>query len=273
VLYLRSACASASPANELACNDDAEAGGVGSSIAVADLPPGTYHLVVDTFSAGVMGEYTLTVDFGACTDTDGDGTCDVSDGCPADPAKPGPGQCGCGVADVDSDGDGTADCVDACPSDAGESEPQACGCGAADTDSDGDGTADCVDECPGDAGKIAPGACGCGMADVDTDGDGALDCADACASDAGKTAPGACGCGVADADGDGDGALDCADECPADVAKTEAGACGCGSAEDTCTSSAGSGCTVGDLGPASVSWHVVLLLAVMLGLRLRRRRG
>jgi hypothetical protein len=73
----------------------------------------------------------------------------------------------------------------------------------------------------------------------------------------GKTAPGTCGCGVADDDVDGDGALECADECLDGAA---------------CASSAGWGCAVGHLGPATVSWHVVLLLVVTLGLGRRRRR-
>jgi hypothetical protein len=49
-----------------------------------------------------------------CTDTDGDGTCDSNDGCPNDPNKIAPGQCGCGVADTDTDSDGIADCNDNC---------------------------------------------------------------------------------------------------------------------------------------------------------------
>jgi hypothetical protein len=39
------------------------------------------------------------------------------DGCPNDPLKIAPGQCGCGAPDTDTDGDGTADCVDGCPND------------------------------------------------------------------------------------------------------------------------------------------------------------
>jgi hypothetical protein len=57
---------------------------------------------------------------GVCThqplpDTDGDGTCDLIDGCPADANKIAPGACGCGVADMattyyaDVDGDGFGD--------------------------------------------------------------------------------------------------------------------------------------------------------------------
>ena len=45
-------------------------------------------------------------------DADGDGTCDASDACPADPAKIAPGACGCGASDVDGDGDGVPDCQD-----------------------------------------------------------------------------------------------------------------------------------------------------------------
>ncbi|MBK6832589.1 MAG: hypothetical protein IPG92_18475 [Flavobacteriales bacterium] len=37
---------------------------------------------------------------GTFQDTDGDGTCNVDDGCPSDPLKIIPGACGCGVADV-----------------------------------------------------------------------------------------------------------------------------------------------------------------------------
>ena len=48
-------------------------------------------------------------------DGDADGVCDLIDGCPADPEKTDPGDCGCGIADVDSDADGTLDCQDACP--------------------------------------------------------------------------------------------------------------------------------------------------------------
>ncbi|MEE8170801.1 MAG: CotH kinase family protein, partial [Phycisphaerae bacterium] len=110
---------------------------------------------------------------------------------------------------ADSDGDRTPDVIDGCPNDPNKTVPGQCGCGIADTDSDGDGTADCLDGCPGDANKTAPGDCGCGIADIDSDGDGAADCLDACPTDPNKTTPGACGCGVADIDADGDGTPDC----------------------------------------------------------------
>ncbi|MAB71042.1 MAG: hypothetical protein CMJ54_00880, partial [Planctomycetaceae bacterium] len=112
--------------------------------------------------------------------TDGDGTPDCLDNCPADPNKTEPGACGCGVADTDTDGDGTPDCLDSCPADPNKTEPGACGCGVADTDTDGDGTPDCLDSCPEDPNKTEPGACGCGESDADSDGDGIADCNDAC---------------------------------------------------------------------------------------------
>jgi len=80
-----------------------------------------------------------------CTDQDddGDGVSDGQDGCPGDPSKSAPGQCGCGSPDSDTDADGSADCVDSCPADPRKTTPGACGCGNPDTDSDGDGTPDC----------------------------------------------------------------------------------------------------------------------------------
>ncbi len=113
-------------------------------------------------------------------DTDGDGTCNLLDGCPNDPAKTAPGICGCGVSDADSDLDGTADCNDGCPTDPLKVAPGVCGCNVADTDSDSDGVANCNDLCPMDPNKTAPGTCGCGVADVDTDADGLADCVDPC---------------------------------------------------------------------------------------------
>ncbi|GEM_PF-3061692 len=84
-------------------------------------------------------------------DADADGTPDVLDGCPDDPEKTAPGQCGCGQVDVDSDGDGVADCVDQCPDD-----PM--------NDSDGDGVCDSGDLCPGQDDLL------------DANADGAPDC-------------------------------------------------------------------------------------------------
>ncbi|MCZ6684265.1 MAG: hypothetical protein O7B26_13875, partial [Planctomycetota bacterium] len=137
-------------------------------------------------------------------DTDGDGVIDPCDGCPNDPAKSAPGDCGCGAPDVDGDGDGVLDCNDICP-------------GFDDTlDADGDGTPDGCDGCPNDPNKTAPGVCGCGAPDVDSDGDGVLDCNDICP-------------GFDDTlDADDDGTPDCNDGCPNDPNKLEPGMCGCG---------------------------------------------
>jgi len=77
-------------------------------------------------------------------DTDNDGICNSGDGCPTDPNKTEPGQCGCGFSDVDADGDMVADCIDLCPLDPNKSDPGDCGCGVPDTDNDMDGTSDCI---------------------------------------------------------------------------------------------------------------------------------
>jgi hypothetical protein len=122
------------------------------------------------------------------------------------------------VTDTDSDGDGTADCNDSCPADPGKTDPGICGCSVADTDSDGDGTPDCIDACPSDLTKTEPGICGCGVSDEDLDGDGIPDCFDTCPDDPDKTEPGICGCGVADVDSDSDELLDCNDSCPSEDA-------------------------------------------------------
>jgi Lectin C-type domain len=144
------------------------------------------------------------------------------DGCPNDPAKRDPGQCGCGVADQDADHDGFAACNDACEDDASKPVLEVCGCDS-EKDGDGDGTADCNDGCPEDPRKTAAGACGCGAAEGDADGDGVADCQDGCRDDARKQAPGVCGCGAADTDTDRDGTPDCKDGCPRDGSTT--GAC------------------------------------------------
>ncbi len=72
-------------------------------------------------------------------DRDDDGVPDNRDGCPDDPNKTSPGNCGCGRAE----------------------QP---GCGQA-ADSDGDGTPDARDGCPNDPNKLTPGSCGCGQAE------------------------------------------------------------------------------------------------------------
>jgi hypothetical protein len=177
----------------------------------------------------------ITADLDNCqclpNDSDGDGSTDCVDGCPDDPLKSSPGQCGCGVPDTDTDGDGTANCIDGCPNDPNKIAPGVCGCGVPDIDTDGDGTFDCFDGCPFDPNKILPGVCGCGVPDIDTDGDGTLDCLDGCPLDPLETVAGVCGCGVPETDTDGDGTADCIDGCPDDPNKIAPGACGCGVAD------------------------------------------
>ncbi len=196
---------------------------------------------------------------GTVQDTDGDGTCDASDGCPNDPNKIAPGICGCGVADTDTDNDGIADCVDPCPNGANPGAScndnnactindviQAnCTCAGTVQDTDGDGTCDANDGCPNDPNKIAPGICGCGVADTDTDNDGIADCVDPCPNGAN---PGAscndnnactindviqanCTCAGTVQDTDGDGTCDANDGCPNDPNKIAPGICGCGVAD------------------------------------------
>ena len=52
-----------------------------------------------------------------CTDSDGDQVLDCIDGCPDDPDKIEPGDCGCGQPETDLDQDGLPDCVDDCVQD------------------------------------------------------------------------------------------------------------------------------------------------------------
>ena len=197
---------------------------------------GTFTLEPGFYERIYFYEFQGTLTFGpACeagTDTDGDGVDDCDDGCPEDPFKSAPGDCGCGVEDLDSDKDGVADCNDGCPTDPTKTSPGDCGCNA--SDADGDGVDDCVDNCPDDPNKTDPGACGCGNEDTDTDGDGTANCVDNCPDDPNKTEPGFCGCGTVDTnvngdvDCDGDYDIDDAiaamadfdlgqDDCPADV--------------------------------------------------------
>jgi len=209
-------------------------------VTVADA--GAYDVVVSNTCGSITSTVgILTID---PTDTDGDGTPNCSDGCPMDPAKIAPGQCGCGFADTDTDGDGTADCNDGCPTDPLKLTPGQCGCGFVDTDSDGDGTADCVDNCPAIANPTQSDldqdqrgdACdncakNANFGQEDADGDAAGDACDGCPADPTKVAPGQCGCGAPDTDGDGDGTADCIDGCPTDPLKIAPGQCQCGNAD------------------------------------------
>jgi hypothetical protein len=90
-------------------------------------------------------------------DADGDELPDWLDGCPNDPEKAEPGECGCGVADLDSDGDGIVDCHDNCPDTANPVQE----------DVDGDGVGDVCEEDggPGEEGDDD-------FVDADDDGGG-----------------------------------------------------------------------------------------------------
>ncbi|GAG15029.1 unnamed protein product, partial [marine sediment metagenome] len=90
----------------------------------------------------LAGSTTFDVDPdpGDCgDDADGDGLPDWLDGCPDDPEKVDPGDCGCGVEDFDGDGDGIADCIDNCPDTANPGQE----------DADGDGVGDACDDSGG----------------------------------------------------------------------------------------------------------------------------
>lgn len=129
----------------------------------------------------------------------------------------------------DADMDGTPDVCDGCPSDPAKTAPGICGCGVADTDSDTDGVADCLDGCPLDADKLDPGFCGCGMPDVDTDGDGILDCDDACSMTPACAVVDETGC---PADSDGDMVFDGCDQCPGTLAGDPVDANGCSTGDE-----------------------------------------
>ncbi|MFG6688076.1 hypothetical protein ACGK9U_16010, partial [Mariniflexile sp. HNIBRBA6329] len=180
---------------------------------------------------------------GVSNDTDGDGTPNCQDGCPSDPNKTSPGNCGCGVADVDTDNDGVLDCNDQevnspCPNDVnangvsndtdGDGTPNCQDTCDNSIDSDGDGTNDCDDLCPANPNKTDPGVCGCGVADADTDNDGVLDCND---QEVNSPCPNDVDANGVSNDSDGDGTPNCQDGCPSDPNKTSLGVCGCGVAD------------------------------------------
>ena len=138
-------------------------------------------------------------------DSDGDGVPDVQDGCPEDPNKTEPGECGCGVDDIDADADGVMDCNDSCLNTPNGETVNTDGCSSSQIDSDNDGVVDSEDTCPGyndniDVdGDLIPDGCD----DlIDSDGDGVADTDDQC--------PG----GDDRIDNDNDGVVDCLDACP-----------------------------------------------------------
>ena len=190
-------------------------------------------------------------------DSDGDGTPDGEDLCPADSAKGEPGICGCGLPETDTDQDGTPDCKDGCPANPDLTSAGQLGCELRRSAIlDQDGVPDSEDKCPEDPLKDKPGECGCGVADLDEDQDGFVDCedqcpiayadligdpcdkdedndgiqdgADQCPFDPNKKTAGYCGCGSPETDTDQDGTPDCVDLCPLDKKKIQPGICGCG---------------------------------------------
>jgi len=212
--------------NILACQDDVTGCGGNTTVVEANVVAGSSYLIrVGGYNGATgTGNLTVTCDAVECIDPI---DCDDMDPCTADDCVDG----SCVNTPIDTDMDGTPDCDDGCPNDPNKIDPGQCGCGIADDDSDMDGTADCNDNCPNDPNKIEPGDCGCGVADTDSDMDGTPDCDDLCPNDPDKIEPGDCGCGVADDDSDMDGTPDCNDNCPLDPNKIEPGTCGCGEPE------------------------------------------
>ena len=86
-------------------------------------------------------------------DSDGDEVPDCLDGCPNDPNKLEPGECGCGLPDADANGNGTVDCLETF----GCTDPGACNFEAAATADNGSciypsaSYLDCSGQCLADA--------------------------------------------------------------------------------------------------------------------------
>jgi hypothetical protein len=163
----------------------------GTGVDTSGLGPGTFNPVsAETDSdrdddGHLNAEDAFPDDPSEWADTDGDGTGDNSDVCPADPAD-------------DADGDGACADVDNCPADANPGQ----------ADADLDGAGDACDVCPADADDDADGDGMCGDVDVcpldpdnDVDGDGVCGDVDACPSDPNN-------------DVDGDGVCGDVDNCP-----------------------------------------------------------
>ena len=80
----------------------------------------TASAALDPVCAGTEMRYVVRyLEEPACgsSDSDGDGLGDICDGCPSDPLKQAPGDCGCGVPDVDADSNGISDCLESCSGD------------------------------------------------------------------------------------------------------------------------------------------------------------
>ncbi len=79
----------------------------------AEVAAAVEQALVQEIEARVTGLGPVCAPSFAIPDADGDGAADCNDGCPLDPGKTDPGQCGCGVVD-DADGDGAAGCGGDC---------------------------------------------------------------------------------------------------------------------------------------------------------------
>lgn len=185
-------------------DEDDIADGVSADCDANDLPD---ECDADSDGDGVPDACDLCDGQDDLSDADGDGTIDCLDGCPNDPFKLEPGNCGCdreetedcgidSCSDSDDDGDGVCNSLDQCP---GQDDLR---------DSDFDGTVDCLDGCPNDPFKTVPGNCGCNQGetddcvtdpcpDGDDDGDGVCNSEDACPGQDDLL------------DSDGDGTVDC----------------------------------------------------------------
>ncbi|MEM9885488.1 MAG: thrombospondin type 3 repeat-containing protein [Bacteroidota bacterium] len=109
---------------------------------------------------GEVEDYTVVIQGGGCTDTDGDGICNEDDNCPttanANQANFDGDSLG-DVCDLDDDNDGIPDVIDAFPFNPNENR-----------DSDGDGVGDNSDNCPSTPNP----------SQADSDGDGVGDACD-----------------------------------------------------------------------------------------------
>lgn len=102
-------------------------------------------MLASVFALAAACVVQLPVDPFACEDSDGDGSCDEDDPCPADPTDDADEDGVCAPTDTcaagddheDADGDLVPDACDLCP-------------GVADVDDDDDGLCDTVDPCPGE---------------------------------------------------------------------------------------------------------------------------
>jgi OOP family OmpA-OmpF porin len=124
---------------------------------------------------------------GGCTDSDGDGVCDLRDVCLKTPPGVKVDSNGC---PVDSDGDGVWDTYDKCPGTPKGAEVDKKGCPR---DSDGDGVFDGIDMCPDTPKGAVVDEKGCPL---DSDRDGVYDGLDKCPGTNARTKVDKDGCPV-----------------------------------------------------------------------------